>query len=181
MNRAFMLVAITIALLFVSATVAAQTPVPTPGPEHKKLAGLVGNWTSEGEISESPFGPAEKWSCTIATEWYPGNFAVVRHVNGRGSVSGEYRGLDIIAYDGTAKTHMWYGVDNQAGSGGNKVSISGDVLTVAYPEQQVKGKTYKFRGTLKGLGSDRLTWVSEYSEDGKTWKVSFHSTDTRAK
>ena len=50
---------------------------PKPGPEHQKLAGLVGNWTTAGEVTENPFGPAEKWSGTITSEWFSGNFAVV--------------------------------------------------------------------------------------------------------
>ena len=151
---------------------------PKPGSEHQKLAGLIGNWTTEGVATENPFGPAEKWSGKITSEWFSGNFAVVRHGDGRGSVSGENHGLDVIAYDAAAKTYSWYGVDAQGWAGLAKVSISGDVLTAVW-EIQVKGKAYKSRGTLKGLGSDRLTWVQEYSEDGKVWKAYFHSTDTR--
>jgi len=113
-------------------------------------------------------------------EWFSGNFAVVRHEDFRGSVSGENHALSVIAYDGSAKTYTWYGVDNFGGTNLGKMSISGDVATVVW-EAQEKGKTYKIRGTLKVLGSDRLTWVAEYSEDGKTWKAYFHATDTRVK
>ncbi len=155
---------------------------PKPGPEHQKLAGLVGNWTTEGEMTENPFYPAEKWSGTIKSEWFPGNFAVVRHTDIKYSVSGEIHGLDVIAYDRTAKTYTWYGVDDQGGGGDlGKASIAGDVLTAVWEDFQVKGKTYKSRATLKGLGSDRLTFVLEYSEDGTAWKAFFHSTDTRVK
>jgi hypothetical protein len=58
------------------------------------------------------------------------------------------------------------------------MSISGDVLTAVW-HAAVKGKIYRLRGTLKGLGTDKFTYMSEYSEDGKTWKAFFHSTDTR--
>jgi len=74
-------------------------------PEHQRLAGLVGNWTTEGEAGENPFGPPEKWSGTITSEWFPGNFAVVRHMKGKGSVSGEGLGLNVIAYDAAAKVY----------------------------------------------------------------------------
>jgi hypothetical protein len=30
------------------------------------LAGLVGNWTTEGEFAENPFGPAQKYSGRLA-------------------------------------------------------------------------------------------------------------------
>ena len=157
-----------------------SAPPPKPGPEHQKLAGLVGTWTSEGEAAANPFGPAEKWSAKIVSEWFSGNFAVVRHAEGKGSVSGENRALDVIAYDATAKTYTWYAIDSAGWTGLAKSEISGDVLTVVW-DVQLKGKTYKTRGILKGLGSDRLTFVGEYSADGKTWTPYFHSTDTRVK
>jgi len=153
---------------------------PKPGPEHLKLAGLVGNWTTEGEVTENPFGPAEKWSGKITSEWFSGNFAVVRHSDEKFTVSGEDHSLGVIAYDGTAKTYTWYVVDSQGLTELIKASISGDALTAVW-EIQEKGKAYKMRATLKGLGSDRLTYVQEYSEDGTVWKTYYHSTDTRVK
>jgi hypothetical protein len=168
-----------VVLVFAVASMA-QTPAPQPGPEHQKLAGLVGSWTTEGEVNENPLGPAEKWSGKITSEWFSGNFAVVRHVDEKYSVSGEDHTLEVIAYDGTAKTYTWYAVDNQGWTGLAKASISGDVLTAVW-EIQAKGKTYKVRGTLKGLGSDRLTYMQDYSEDGTAWKTYLHSTDTRVK
>ena len=153
---------------------------PKPGPEHQKLAGLVGNWTTEGEVTENPFGPAEKWSGKITSEWFSGNFAVVRHSEEKFTVSGEDHSLEVIAYDGTAKTYTWYVVDSQGLTEFLKASISGDVL-IAVWEIQEKGKAYKMRATLKGLGSDRLTYVQEYSEDGTVWNTYYHSTDTRVK
>jgi len=151
-----------------------------PGPDHQKLAGFVGNWTTEGEAAESPFGPAEKLSGKITCEWFSGQFAVVCHVEGKGSVSGEIRRLQVISFRLRTKTYSWYGIDNRGGTWFPTTAISGDVLT-ALLEFQANGKTYKVRGTLKGLGSDRNTWVEEYSEDGKVWKAYFHDTATRLK
>ncbi len=154
---------------------------PKPGPEHQKLAGLVGNWTTEGEATESPFGPMEKWSGKITSEWFSGNFAVVRHVDEKYSVSGEDRTLEVVAYDGMAKTYTWYAVDSRGWTSLAKASISGDVLTAVWEGQSAKGRTYKIRGTLKGLGSDRLTYIQDYSEDGAVWKTYQRSTDIRYK
>lgn len=179
-QRSFISVAAAWVLLFMSAMVAGQTPSgpPKPGPEHQKLAALVGSWTTAGEVTENPFGPAEKWSGSFTWKWTPGNFAIIRHFDGRGSVTGENRGIEIISYDNSAKTYTWYGVDNQAWTGLLKANISGNTLTTIY-EQQAKGRPYKIRGTLTGIGSDHTNWVSEYSEDGKVWKEYFHATDTR--
>jgi hypothetical protein len=180
MKKLSVIVLLMLAVPCLALTQASSAQLPKPGPEHQKLTGLVGNWTTEGEVTENPFGPAEKWSGKITSKWFSGNFAVVRHVDEEFSVSGESHTLEVIAYDGTAKTYTWYAVDNQGWTGLAKASISGDVLTAVW-EIQAKGKTYQNRGTLKGLGSDRLTWVQEYSEDGTVWKTYLHSTDTRVR
>jgi hypothetical protein len=155
-------------------------PPSKPGPEHAKLAALMGNWTTAGQSTENPFGPAETWSGKISSEWFPGRFAIVRHVEGKGSVAGDVRSLDVITYDAPAKAYTWYGIDNLGTTALGKGQVTGDTLTVVW-ETAVKGKPYKIRGTLKGLGADRLTWVSEYSENGKVWKAYFRSTDTKSK
>jgi hypothetical protein len=159
---------------------AAANPPPKPGPEHQKLTALVGSWTSEGECTENPFGPAEKWSAKLKSEWFPGNFAVVRHLESKGSVTGESAGLEVVTYDGGAKVYTWYGIDSTGWTGFARGSISKDVLSVTWPAI-VKGKTYKIRGKLKGLGSDKLIWSMEFSEDGKTWKAACKATDNRVK
>src|SRR5271154_2915231 len=69
------------------------------GPDAEKMTGLVGDWTSEGEAVASPLGPAATQSITIKGKWFPGGFAVVRHLDGKKSLSGEYHGLQILTYD----------------------------------------------------------------------------------
>lgn len=181
MKKLSVIVLLTLVAPCVALAQATSAQPPKPGPEHQKLAAFVGSWTIEEEVTENPFRPAEKWSGKITAEWFSGNFAVVRHADGRGSVSGEFHGLGVIAYDGSAKTYTGYAVNNM---GTNfffdNGSISGDVMTASW-ETKVNGKTYKFRGTLKGLGSDKNTFIEEYSEDGKTWKTFVHSTLTRVK
>jgi hypothetical protein len=168
------------ALVFVCVAFAQETPtvLQKPGPEHIRLAGFVGHWTTAGEVAESPLGPVEKWSGTIRSEWFSDGFAVVRHVDEKSSIIADYHALDVITYDTAAKTYTWYNVDNQGWSGFIKGAFSGDVFTLAW-EAQAKGKNYKLRGTAKWLGADTLTYVSEYSEDGTIWKPLSRSTDTR--
>ena len=171
-----------IALTLIAATMSfgQSTSAPKPGLEHAKLAGLVGNWITAGESTENSFGPPEKFSGKILSEWFAGGFAVVRHVDGKSSQSGEVHSLEVISYDTAARAYTWYSIDNRGVSLLGKTSIAGNTLTAVW-EFGVKGKTYQVRGTLKGLGSDKLTWIQEYSEDGKTWKTYFRSTDTRVK
>jgi hypothetical protein len=62
---------------------------PKPRPEHQKLGALVGTWNSEGQVSENPFGPTEKWTAKIVTEWFNGQFVVTRRVDEQGN--GQWR------------------------------------------------------------------------------------------
>ena len=176
----FLAVAIVLMAPAITLAQAAAVQPPKPGPEHQKLAALVGNWTSEGECKENPIVPAEKWSARLKSEWHPGNFAVVRHLDQKGTVSGEAVGLEVITYDSQAKVHTWYGIDSTGWAAMGKGSISKGVFKVSWPVN-VKGKAYKVRGFLKGLGSDKLLWSVDYSEDGKSWTTICTATDVRVK
>jgi hypothetical protein len=173
-------VVLVLSMLLFAAAAQAQTPAPKPGPEHQKLAGFVGDWDTAGESSESPFGPAQKWSGKITSEWLPGKFAVVRHLEEKYSAGVDVRSLNVMAYDSSAKTYTWYVVNSIGFTALTKATISGDAWT-ALIEIPVNGKTYKYRGTLRGFGTDKMTYVAEYSEDGKVWKEFSRSTDTRLK
>jgi hypothetical protein len=71
-----------------------------------------------------------------------------------------------------------YYINSLGGTGSSKVEITGDVLIMKSTAQE-KGKTYQIRGTLTGLGTDKLTFIQEYSEDGTVWKHLARSTDIR--
>lgn len=115
---------------FVALSVGQEMPEQTkPGPEHKKLAGLVGEWSSVGELSANPFGPAAKWKAKLSTKWYDGQFAVVRHMDGLSSARGKVMALDVIAYDPDAKGYTWYSISSRGSTGIGKVAIEGDTLT----------------------------------------------------
>ncbi len=72
--------AILVAMLIIATFGFAQNPPqkPTP-PEHKKLEYFAGNWTMEGDMKPSPFGPAGKFTATEHNEWMPGGFFLVSH------------------------------------------------------------------------------------------------------
>jgi len=169
-----------IVLLVVLAPAAAAAAPPEPGPEYAKLAPLVGNFATEGESIASPLGPAEKCAGTISSEWYEGHFAVLRHVAMKCSISGENRGLNVITYKPSAKAYTLYVIGDKGSSTFGNGTIFGDTLQMIWPVL-MNGKEYKIRGTAKGLGTDKLVWREEYSEDGKSWKAFYHSIETRTK
>ena len=73
-----------VALLLGTAVVAAQAPPQKPGPEHKRLERMVGQWQYEGEAKASPLGPAGKISGSETCEWFQGGFGVVCRSKGTG-------------------------------------------------------------------------------------------------
>jgi hypothetical protein len=63
----------------------------------------------------------------------------------------------------------WF--NNHGSSGVYRVSISDNELS-ATSVAMVQGKTYTIRGAMTGLGTDRISYVQEYSEDGKVCHTS---------
>ncbi len=171
-----------VALLAPSLALAEETApqAPKPGPEHAKLAGFVGTWSTVGECTKSPFGPTETWTATVKADWFPGKFAVVRNVDGKGSVAGPSTSLDVLAWDAADKTHTWYSVDSLGFTTLGKTSIEGAKLRVTW-KARIDGKAYTVRGSGSGLGTDRVAFVVEYSTDGKAWKKACSFVDTRVK
>jgi hypothetical protein len=170
------------ALVFAGAALAQEAPKapPAPGPEHLKLAGLVGSWTTSGEWVDSPFGLGGKWWGTIDSQWFPGQFAVVRRLEEKDSNGEESKSMDVITYDKEAAAYTWHSINSWGGIHFSKVDITGDAL-IMKTTARAKGKTYHIKGTLTGLGGDTLTYVQEYSEDGNAWKQVARSTDIRVK
>ncbi len=157
-----------------------QPQLPKPGPEHEKLAGFVGNWVSEGEITQNPFGPAEKVSGTFKCEWYRGKFAVITHGVNKKKLSGEEHWLNVITYDADAKSYTWYSMDSSGWNGLSKATFTGDSFSAEW-SVSANGKIYKDRSTYSGIGTNKRTYLEEYSEDGVTWTPFIRLTNTKVK
>ena len=135
-----------------------QPQLPKPGPEHEKLAGFVGNWVSEGEITQNPFVPAEKVSGTFKCEWYRGKFAVITHGVNKKKLSGEEHWLNVIAYDADAKSYTWYSMDSSGWNGLSKATFTGDSFSAEW-SVSANGKFYKDRSTISGVGTNKQTYL----------------------
>jgi hypothetical protein len=69
-----------------------------PGPEHERLAALVGRWRTSGRTRETNDAPSLPIEATDTYEWLPGRFALLHSVDAR---VGEERveGAEIIGWD----------------------------------------------------------------------------------
>ncbi len=92
--------------LSLATAILAQTPVPKPDPESKKLATfLSGHWTYEGEYKPGPLGPGGK----ITGEYTGQTILKGSFFEGRETekgATGEMHNIEIDAYDPANKNFI---------------------------------------------------------------------------
>jgi len=166
MKRTFIVVVGTLVLFQL---VLAQAPprAPKPGPEHKRMAYFAGNWTVEGEMKASPFGPGGKFTGADHNEML-GGFFLVLHSQGKGPM-GDMKSLAVMGYDRDNKAYFY----NEYASAGHmesaKGSITGDTWTWN-SEEKMGAKIVKSRFTLKELSPSSYSMQWE-TQDGTSWST----------
>jgi hypothetical protein len=171
---------IAIAVLVSAASVAsAEDKAPKPGPEFERLGFFVGKWKTTGEMKETPFGPAGKFSVNEKCEWFPGKYAVVCRGKGKGP-AGPTEGLGIMSYSTEEKAYVSYGLDNtpMIWTTVPRGTFADGVWTYD-DESRMGGQMVKSRYviTQKGKKSYTSTW-SILGPDGK-WTAVLETTSTR--
>lgn len=157
----------------------AEDKAPKPGPEVERLGFFVGKWKTSGEMKETPFWPAGKYSEKATCEWFAGKYSVVCKIKGKGPM-GPMEGLGIMGYSTEEKAYVYYGVDNSpmAWTSVPRGTFADGVWTYD-DESRMGGKMVKSRYVMKqdGKKSYTSTW-SILGEDGK-WLVAMEATSTR--
>jgi hypothetical protein len=171
---------IAVALAVALAPVAlAADKAPVPGPETQKLGFFVGKWKTSGEVKETPFMPAGKYSGQETCEWFPGRWSVVCRSKGKGPM-GPAEGLGIMTWSGDEKAYLYFGIDNSpmVPTSLPRGTLSGDTWTYE-DESRMGGQLVKSRYVMvqTGRNSYRATW-SILGPDGK-WKPVMEGTGTR--
>ncbi len=157
----------------------AQAPAgpPKPGPEHKRLASYVGKWASEGEMKESPFGPAGKFNFTENCYWFSGGFHVVCNTDGQSSM-GKVKGIAIMGYDPEERAYTYYEVNSMGEAQLSKGTVNGRVWTWT-SEARMGGKPTKSRFTLTQESADSQSYKFEMSVDNGPMRVIMEGKSTR--
>jgi uncharacterized protein DUF1579 len=66
--------------------------------EHESLAPFVGQWTTEGNAYDSPFGPAARVTAAESYEWLTGGLFLIHRLHGR--LGGQPMAcLEVLGYD----------------------------------------------------------------------------------
>jgi hypothetical protein len=166
--------------LAVAGPALAQAPqAPKPGPEHERLGVFVGNWTSEGSMKPSPFGPGGKTTGSDHCAWFEGKFAVVCHNQGT-SPMGPMKGLGIMSYSAEDKAYTYYGTDSSGMTMATvaKGTIEGDTWTY-YDESKMGGKTVKGRYVMRVLSPTSYAFKWEMQGDDGQWLTVMEGKSTK--
>jgi hypothetical protein len=156
-------------LLFAGSAWAQMTP-PKPGAEVKKLEYFVGSWTTEGTISQGPWGAGGKFSSTETTEWMPGSFFVISHGAFKmpPEVGGDGNETSIMGYDTDKNVYTYDAFNSQGRRENSKGSVTGDTWTwtstANYGGQDINQKM-----TLKIASPTSYNMKFEVSIDGTNW------------
>ncbi len=177
MKRALVL-ALAVLLVSAGGLLAQAPPMPKVGPEHKRLGYFLGQWSSEGEMKKSPFGPPGKMSFKERNEWLPGGFFVVSHSEMKGPM-GEGKGLSIMGYDADAKVYTYSAFNSMGMTESSKGTVQGDTWTWN-SETKIAGKPVKSRFIIKELSPTAYTYKWEVME-GKTWSTTMEGKTTKVK
>jgi hypothetical protein len=156
-------------IMLFSLAAQAQTTPPAPGPEHKKLSVFIGTWTGTGKAETTPFGKGGATGGTMACGWYAGGYHLVCDSEDSGPM-GKTKGHGIYGYNTEKKQYYSFGIDSMGFGGPGAAKVDGSAWTFEGSDS-MGGKTYWFRTAVKLVSPNELTYRSEYSEDGKAWKL----------
>jgi uncharacterized protein DUF1579 len=138
---------------------ASQQP-PKPDPALKRLNAFIGKWNTEGQIKESPFGPAGKLLGRDTYEWLAGGFFLIHRVDVRMSDQ-KNESIEVIGYDASSKTYPMHSFDSQGNAIAMQANVTGDTWTFT-------GESMRFTGVFSNDGKS-ISGKWEYLSDDSKW------------
>ncbi|HUO17336.1 MAG TPA: DUF1579 family protein [Verrucomicrobiae bacterium] len=155
------------ACLLLSAAAIAQSQMPTPGPDVKKLDYFAGTWSLDGDIKPGPMAPqGGKVTETEKCEWMQGNFYLVCHTDFGGSM-GSGEGLSILGYSTDDKTYTYREFNSWGEFEDSKGAFDGQNWTWN-SDEKTNGTAWKGRFTMKPASATSYSFMFEMSTDGGT-------------
>ena len=141
--------------------------MPKPAAEMSKLDYFEGDWTCEGTMFPSPFGPGGKMTSTARIKDDLGGFWQTGMIKGNSPAMPPFEGLFHTTYDPAGKQYVMLWVDNMgAWARSTSPGWQGDKM-VYEGEGHMGGQTMMGRDTFAKAadGSMKHTW--EMQMDGK--------------
>jgi uncharacterized protein DUF1579 len=167
--KAKLMVMMVTTLVLAAASAWAQM-APKPGQEVKKLDYFVGTWTTEGTISQGPWGAGGKFTSNDTTEWMDGNFFVVGHASFKmpPELGGDGKATSFMGYDTDQNVYTYNEFNSQGRREISKGSLSGDTWTWT-SSQNYGGQDIQQKMTIKMLTPASYSLKFEVSMDGTNW------------
>jgi hypothetical protein len=165
--------------LVLAVAAAAQTEMPKPGPEHKKLDMFAGSWTLEGDMKPSAMGPGGKTTENEKCEWMEGGFFLVCHTDFK-TTMGNGSGISIMGYSTDDKVYTYREFNSWGEFDDSKGSVDGDTWTWINDEK-MGGMTMKGRFTMKVTSPASYNFTYEMSPDGTKWSTVMDGKATKGK
>jgi len=178
MRRLALAAAFSMLILMGLSSLQAQMGPPTPAPELKKLAFLVGDWTVEGTQTPGPGAPSGKWSGTSHAEWMDGNFFLVEHYDMDLGAMGKGKELACYGYDSDRGVYTYRSFSSWGETENAEGKLDGDTWTWSSTEH-MGGKTMQGRFTMKVISPTSYTMKFEVSSDGKQWFTGMEGKGTK--
>jgi hypothetical protein len=167
------------AWLLLAAASLAQTEMPKPGPEYKKLDAFAGSWTLDGDMKAGPMGPGGKLAEAEKCEWMEGGFFLVCHSDFKSSM-GDGTGLSVMGYSAEDKAYTYREFNSWGEFNDSKGLLDGDTWTWTSDEKMGE-ITMKGRFTMKITSSTSYTFTFEMSQDGTKWATVMDGKASKAK
>jgi len=155
-----------------------------PGPQHKALEPLIGNWKAITKWWMDPAAPAETSSATSTAKWILGGRFVQEDVVGMMEGT-PFHGMGITGYDNFKKEYIAFWIDEMATSFmfmNGQADASGKIITMQSEyEDPASGKTELYKTVTIIDSNDKHTYqMFKVGEDGKEIK-NFEVVYTRQK
>ena len=93
-----------------------------PGPEQKKLGVFLGRWHTTGEVAATASTPVAKVDSIDTYEWYPGEFFLVHHADGRVG-DDVIKSIEIMGYDAERQSYFAPFFDSTGGFGTEEIRL----------------------------------------------------------
>lgn len=141
---------------------------PKPSPEQRKMGVFLGRWHTTGEVAATGSTPAEKVDSIDTYEWYPGEFFLVHHADGKVG-DAAIKSIEIMGYDPRRQSYFAPFFDSTGGFGTEEIRLDGNTWT--WRGSNVMGvKEHRCFAIVSDDGKT-IKARHEKSEDGKAWKL----------
>ena len=177
------MIAAALALLVCTAIAFAQAPSapPGPGPEVKKMAAIVGTWSTTYDMKPMPGASSGgKYTSTSTCAWTAGGFGVSCTEKLDMGAMGKVTSVSLVFYDSEAKNYVHSEIASDGEAFVSRGVVNGDTWTFE-TNTPMMGKPMHSKATITYTSKDACKIKYEMGPDANSMKVAMEGEQTRVK